>query len=84
MTNDSFNARVLIRRNADSNVVEYVPDYRTNIHVWENGNFSCDCNRKSFFDGDYGSENECGEDKYSIQLYDADTGELLVNEFEDK
>lgn len=87
MTSDNFNARVLIRRNADGQIVECTDlDAITNtsIYQWTDGNFSCDCNRHIFFEGEYDEYVSCGEDKYAIQLYNADTGELLVDEFESR
>lgn len=78
-----FDAKVLIRRNSDGKVVEYTKDAakNTTIYQWTEGNFGCDCNRHFFFGKD--DDNcSCGETQYSVQIYDANTKELLWDEFE--
>jgi len=53
--------------------------------VWEEGNFSCDCNREIFFNDFLGVESdddiECSEGRYLVRVVDADTGEMLYTEF---
>lgn len=46
------------------------PDEETFLFMWQEGNYSCDCNRGLFFDRANGKEKEfneytCGESKYS-------------------
>ena len=47
---------------------------------WEEGNYSCDCNRESFFLRAQGKEEpekiECGEGRYSVIL-ELSNGELI-------
>ena len=50
--------------------------------IWEEGNFSCDCNRDIFFNGlPFSDDHECGEGKYSVNIYNPKNGELLYSEF---
>jgi hypothetical protein len=77
---------VEIRRNADGVVAtDMWPDWAYHEYWWTCGNASCDCNRELFFarathnpDPD---ETECGETRFSVRLSDADTDEILLNEF---
>lgn len=91
---EGFNAKVLIRRNSDGRVVEYTGDAckDTSVYQWTEGNYGCDCNRHIFFELSYDDnpdsdeeveieEIPCGETRYSIQMYDIATGELMWDEF---
>lgn len=55
------------------------------IFIWEEGNFSCDCNRHLFFrrakneQDDFGFE--CGHSRYSVNLQNPKTGEYFYREF---
>lgn len=46
--------------------------------IWSEGNYSCDCNRSSFF----GDDEDCSEGKYSVRIT-ADSGEELYSEFDE-
>lgn len=50
---------------------------------WEEGNFSCDCNRHLFFTNwdESVDDHECSEDAYAVNLYNALTGERYYSEF---
>jgi len=51
--------------------------------MWSEGNYSCDCNRRNFFN-DVGAgleDNECGEGGFIVEkIIDTRTGELLYSE----
>lgn len=55
-----------------------------NPFVWEDGNYSCDCNRRLFFarangeDEDW--EGDCSDGEYSVEISDS-AGVLLYSEF---
>ena len=74
-----------IRRNKDGKTVTDIwPDWDWNQFWWEEGNASCDCNRKIFFCGalkEEWDELECSNGKYSVRCTDNDTGKLLYSEF---
>lgn len=46
--------------------------------IWSEGNYSCDCNRSSFF----GDDENCSLDRYSVRIT-ADSGEELYSEFDE-
>lgn len=48
-------------------------------YIWEEGNFSCDCNRAIFFDDE---DEKCGETRYRVQLINNDDGGVFYSEFE--
>lgn len=85
-----MNLKIEIRRNADGVIViTNLPDWDWHQYLWEDGNFSCDCNRELFFirargeDGD-AVEGLCGRGKFDVRCSDADTGEVLYDELGDK
>ncbi len=49
-------------------------------YIWAEGNYACDCNRDSFFNGG-DSDMECGDTKYSINIYNPKTGVKIYEEF---
>jgi len=65
---------------------------KAGAYWWKDGNASCDCNRKSFFNEglelptiNIDSEDEdfpCGNGEYTLRLTNQDTGEVLYSEFE--
>jgi len=62
-----------------------VDDTYDGIPIWRDGNYSCDCNRKLFFErakgGDLEPEQPCGDAAYTVYgIYRVDTGELLWSE----
>lgn len=75
-----------IRRNEDGAVaVDVWPECGFNVFWWEEGNAACDCNRELFFlramGEDDSADTECGDSRYSVRLSDADTNEVLYDEF---
>lgn len=80
-----MNLKIEIRRNSDGVVaIDIWKDWDFNIYWWEDGNAKCDCNRGLFFsharNEDDPDDSECGEDRYSVRLSDADTMEVLYDE----
>lgn len=52
---------------------------------WEEGNFSCDCNREDFFrraGNEEEGDAECGDERYAVNLENPATGEIFYREFE--
>jgi len=53
--------------------------------LWNEGNYSCDCNRAIFFDvaggGDGNPEQQCGLERYIVKLV-SDDGEIILDETE--
>jgi hypothetical protein len=51
--------------------------------IWEDGNFSCDCNRSLFFRNAGGAYEHarCTDGRYSVNLSLKDTGEVYYREF---
>ena len=58
-----------------------------NTYIWSEGNYSCSCNRYSFFEQATGrkcgdiSDHECGDDEYMVNLENPKTGEVYYREF---
>ena len=51
---------------------------------WTEGNYSCDCNRKIFFDDiGYQEDVDCSEGLYLVRLSDNDTAEVLYDEIKE-
>lgn len=77
---------VRIRRNSDGKIVEMhdqlyweAGDDEPSFSSWENGNYSCDCNRSEFF-GDR-IDHVCSEGKYSVNLINPVCGTVVYKEF---
>jgi hypothetical protein len=83
-------ATLEIRRNSDGairrdpNPWDWHGDF-----IWEEGNFSCDCNRYLFWcraadepeaEDEDGPEHACGDDRYSVRLTDQ-AGNVLYEDF---
>jgi len=55
------------------------------LYIYQDGNFSCDCNRGLFFGRSVGIEPDeetcCGDDRYSLNVYSIG-GEIIYKEFE--
>lgn len=52
---------------------------------WSEGNWGCDCNRRREFDReafDDSQDYDCTEGKYAVRIFDAETGEMLYDEWE--
>jgi hypothetical protein len=77
---DAVPAIVYIRRNADGETRRFAFDYY-GYYTWEEGNYSCDCNRALFFARAKGEEDPqnrpCGEEAYSVQIIAADDSREL-------
>ena len=55
-------------------------------YIWEEGNYSCDCNRAIFFNRAQGQETDiderqCGDGGYIVRITEAESGEVLYDEF---
>jgi hypothetical protein len=55
--------------------------------IWEDGNFSCDCNRSIFFHKALGEpeavEAECGESKFRVDFIKDETGKIWYRDYVD-
>lgn len=81
------NATGEVRECLSHEILERGNDYPSS-YIWEDGNFSCNCNRSLFF-GRAGGEEEpmeadCGDGLYSVQLRNKKTGEVYYDELEAK
>jgi hypothetical protein len=57
-----------------------------NPYIWQEGNYSCDCNRELFFEraaGNEPGETECGGGRFQVNLENPVTGEIYYREFEE-
>lgn len=83
-------ARILIRRVSDGVCVSFDDNIRASgdgvsCFWWEDGNGSCDCNRKLFFHRAVGQELDgdntpCGDGGYQIAVYNPHSGRLLFSD----
>lgn len=83
---NEVNMKVVIRRNSDGMILSEVwNNWSYNEFWWSDGSASCDCNREIFFDRMLGIDSfgktQCGDGKFSVKLFDVDTGEILYSEF---
>lgn len=78
-----------IRENSSGRIVRYAQDmdlsHENCFFIWEEGNFSCDCNRHILFhsNSDYDGFIEdfpCGDEFYSVNIY-SEGGLILYKEF---
>ncbi len=81
-----MNLKLEIRRNADGAVAcDVWRDWEWSEFWWVDGNAACDCNRELFFLRALGlndqDDTECGDGRYSVRLSDADSGDVLLDEF---
>jgi hypothetical protein len=53
--------------------------------IWEEGNYSCDCNRALFFHdrSDEAWEQECNDVLYAVRIIDNRTGKVVYDELTD-
>ncbi len=61
-------------------------DDHPHTFIWEEGNYSCDCNREIFFFRAGGErapdeESACTDDRYSVNLVNPITGKAFYDEF---
>lgn len=63
-----------------------IGDEEPSDFIWVNGNYSCDCNRRIFFDqasgGDGNFESACGQGAYSVRVRNKKNGDVFYDEFE--
>jgi hypothetical protein len=85
---------VKIRNNETGEIRDFYTDtiisddegFEWNDYWWSEGNASCDCNRGLFFEEANGKkyeeiDTECGDGKYSINIYSEKNNKLLYSEF---
>lgn len=78
---------VKIRDNSTGEIVDYFASFEDGEFqdfLWSEGNYACDCNRSLFFARAKGlddpEDNQCGDEKYSIQI--TDDCAIVYDEFE--
>ena len=83
-----------IRNNATGEVRQYPTDeiidhgaLHPTVFNWEENNFSCDCNRGTFFcrakgEDEPDGEGRCSDDRFSVNLQNPVDGEYYYKEFE--
>lgn len=96
-TNEKFNCLIKMIRVSDNKNVEfefewgypgYVRDqyWETDpVYIWEDGNYSCNCNRHDFFHRDglkesYWEDVECGDGMYRVIVKNLETGKIIYEE----
>lgn len=87
---DMVAAKVHIRKNDTGEIRVYdsdlfLEDGFPSVYIWEEGNYSCDCNRRLIFarvndDDDEDWESGCGETEYSVNVFV--DGKLIYFEFD--
>jgi hypothetical protein len=79
------NATGVVREYQDESILmddEEAPD----SYIWEEGNYSCDCNRRLFFlraaneDEDFGIN--CGDGAYAVRVRNKQNGRVFYSEFD--
>ena len=79
-----INVVAYIRENKTGKVVEYnspqPEEPNLCYYIWSDGNFSCDCNRSLFFSNNK-VDSECGNEKYSVNVFNKDTMECIYREY---
>jgi hypothetical protein len=86
------NEIVRLRDNATQEVREFVQntiiepgEEHPSEFIWEEGNYSCACNRRLFFaragNEDDPEEHPCGDGPYAVQLLHPETREVFYDEF---
>lgn len=73
-----------IRRNSDGLTRLYPTDFY-GAFIWDEGNYSCDCNRAIFFtaETDEDDDMECGDTAFSVRITALDDRRLLYQDGED-
>ena len=54
-----------------------------NFYIYEEGNYACDCNRSIFFGEEDYDSSTCSDHKYSLNIVDAETGEVYYREYDE-
>jgi len=58
------------------------PELQDMLFIWTEGNFSCDCNRRIFYEGySEDSHYQCGMSEYSINIMNPENGQWIYREF---
>ena len=79
---------ITIRENKTGNVVTIPSEHDDDgnaVHMWIDGNYSCDCNRRLFYDRELNRESgsdKCGNTEFSVRI-DDESRELLYSELEE-
>lgn len=88
MKPDRIKVTAHIRKNETGEVRPYLTDLPVDDGVvdpfiWQEGNFSCDCNRDIFFEGNQDEDDDmpCSNTIYSVNLENAETGEIFYREY---
>jgi hypothetical protein len=90
---DVYEVAIKIRQVASGEIVSYL-DYLywdadndiPHTFIWEEGNYSCDCNRSLFFHRNKGlkddqfEESECGDEDYEVEITNPKTGEVIYSD----
>jgi len=86
---------VYIKCNETQEIVKYpdelyCQDGHPDVYMWEEGNYSCDCNRELFFETIksgksqmetyWNTGGECSEGRYSVKIAISEDGSVLYNE----
>jgi predicted dehydrogenase len=83
----------LIRKNKTGEIREYkdelywgnwYQDEEPSTYIWEDGNYSCDCNRYLFFQrvkNENEDNEECGDELYSVNLKNPKNEEIFYKEY---
>lgn len=84
-------AIVRIRNNSTGEIRQRVEEFcleddgSPSLFIWQEGNFSCDCNRWLFFhdfpDCEEDDEGPCGDSAFSVEILDLN-GKVLYSEFD--
>jgi len=74
-------------RSIINNYIIFDEDDCPHLYLWEEGNYSCDCNREILFKRAIGIEEidfeaPCGESKYSVVLKNPKDNKIFYKEFE--
>lgn len=82
-----LNLRIQVKRVSDGALSDQTwKDWDYNTYWWEEGNAACDCNRLMFFHRGRGEpepeDTPCGSNAFLVKLTDADTGQVLYDEFD--
>ena len=89
---DRIKVKITIRKNAtgeirtfEDNMSVWLDDGIPNCFMWDEGNYSCDCNRFLFFERAGGlepdwDEGPCGHDAYSVNIESEDFPAYLHQE----
>lgn len=92
MNEERIPIKIILRKNDTGEIVEYCDDALADedgppyLYIWEDGNYSCDCNRAMFWARakkiEPPKETQCSDGKFSVNIYSMN-GKLLYKEFEE-